>query len=119
MHATDPFSIMPIIKHGLVPSSHLNEVVLNQTFSLVVEENARNNRNTVQMSILDPGLPDATNLRSDKSSLLIYEANVRSRNLGNLWVAPTNGQYATPEVVSVRESPVRFVLFWSRVFCET
>ena len=50
--------------------ANLNEVVLNQTFSLVVEENARNNRNTVQMSILDPGLPDATNLRSDKEHSL-------------------------------------------------
>ena len=51
MHATDLLSLAPILRHGLVPSNLLQEVVTSQSLQLLVHENSRPpHRNTVDFS---------------------------------------------------------------------
>ena len=102
LHATDPQAIVPILSYGLSPSTLLQEEVTSLLFKLVVDANKHFNRDTVQVYVLDPEFPDPRGLRAKKPILFIYDANNLKRNLGNLWVAHTNGQYAPPEVISSR-----------------
>ena len=99
MHATDLLSLAPILRHGLVPSHLLPEVVTSQFFSLLVEENSRANRDSVQFTALNLRQPNPAGLRAHKPLLIVFDANNVSRGVTNLWYSEA-GMYSTPEVVT-------------------
>ena len=99
MHATDLQSLAPILRHGLVPSHLLQEVVTAQSYSQLVEENSRANRDSVQFTALNHRKPNSVGLRAHKPLLIVYDANNVSRNVTNLWYSET-GMFSTPEVVT-------------------
>ena len=99
MRATDCESFFDIIRHGLVPSSILRQVVTSAFLAHVIDENSLPNLTTVQFAALNPKEPNSANLRSNKTVLLILEANTLARNFTRFWYSPSSDQYQTPQAV--------------------
>ncbi|CAE7547703.1 BSL3 [Symbiodinium sp. CCMP2592] len=101
MHATDLQALSSILRHGLVPSNLLSQVVTSPGLQALVNENSRSNRDTVQFSTLNLANPNPTLLRANKALLLVFDANNVVNEVTNMWQSQA-GMFATPEVVHAR-----------------